>query len=222
MANAQLGLVVRHIRQLATVRAAEEQTDGQLLQRFTQRHEEEAFALLLRRHGPMVLGVCRRVLRHVQDAEDAFQATFLLLAHKSGAIRKQESVGSWLHGVAHRLALRALARRERRKDHERQAATMRKPQATLEVAWQELQAVLDEELLRLPEKYRAPLVLSFLEGKTREETARQLGCPVGTVAGSFAVWTGTRLLVWGGRTQPLGCGLTRSRPVRIAEKLHSR
>src|SRR5712664_413498 len=109
MADAELGVVLRHIRTLAGSRVLAEASDGQLLERFARCREEAAFALLLRRHGPMVLGVCRRVLRQVEDAEDVFQATFLLLAQKVGSIRKRESVGSWLHGVAYRLAARARA-----------------------------------------------------------------------------------------------------------------
>jgi RNA polymerase sigma factor (sigma-70 family) len=154
--------------------------DGQLLERFCARQEEAAFAALLRRHGPMVLGVARRVLGQEQDAEDVLQATFLLLARKVGSIRKRESVGSWLYGVAYRLAVEAKGQRARRQAHERRAGTMRhKP--TREGAWQELVEVLDQALADLPEKYREAVVLCCLEGKTQEEAARQAGCPLGTV-----------------------------------------
>src|SRR5437016_2262593 len=114
MANAQLSGVLRHLRALGETQAVAEASDAELLERFTARHEEAAFAGLLRRHGPMVWAVSRRVLPAVQDAEDIFQASFLLLARKAGSIRKRESVGSWLQGVAHRLALKAKAQRVRR------------------------------------------------------------------------------------------------------------
>jgi RNA polymerase sigma factor (sigma-70 family) len=186
MPKAPLGPVVGHIRRLVPPPDVERLTDGQLLDRFTGEHEETAFAALLRRHGPMVLHVCRRILHQVHDAEDAFQATFLLLARKAASIRKQESVASWLHGVAYRLAVRAKAQRARRHTREQQAAAMHKPGPDLEIAWRELQTVLDEELQRLPEKYRTPLVLCYLEGLTHEAAARQLGWPLGTVTGRLA------------------------------------
>src|SRR5579883_1533870 len=161
-------------------------SDGQLLDRFVNQREEAAFAALLRRHGPMVLHVCRRVLGRIQDAEDVFQAAFLLLARKGGMIRKRDAVGSWLHGVAYRLAVRAKAQARRRQAHEHQAASLRRAEPTLEAAWSEVQAVLDEELRCLPAKYRAVLVLCYLEGQTQEEAARHLGCPLGTVRSRLA------------------------------------
>jgi RNA polymerase sigma factor (sigma-70 family) len=181
MANAPLGAVLRHVRALSGAEDLLATTDGQLLERFVAGREEGAFALLLRRHGPMVLGVSRRVLQREQDAEDVFQATFLILARKAGSIRQRDRVGCWLHGVAHRLALKARARAASRRAHERQAATMRTAEAGPRAAWQELQAALDEALLEVPEKHRAALVLCYLEGKSHEEAARQLGCPVGTL-----------------------------------------
>jgi RNA polymerase sigma factor (sigma-70 family) len=163
-----------------------EESDGQLLERFLARRDEAAFAVLLRRHGGMVLRVCRRVLQHPQDAEDSFQATFLLLARNAGTIRKAESVASWLYGVAYRLAIKARAQAARRQAKEKQAVGMRAKDSDLAAAWQELQVVLDEELHRLPPKYQAPLVLCYLEGKTHEEAAAQLGWPLGTVRGRVA------------------------------------
>ncbi|HEV3082328.1 MAG TPA: sigma-70 family RNA polymerase sigma factor [Gemmataceae bacterium] len=186
MADAELGVVLRHIRTLAGSRVLAEASDGQLLERFARCREDAAFALLLRRHGPMVLGVARRVLRQVQDAEDVFQATFLLLTRKAASIREHESVGSWLHGVAYRLAARARAQAARRLVHEKQAGTMRTTSPGFTAAWQELQAILDEALHKLSEKYRSALVLCYLEGKTQEEAARQLGCPLGTVRSRLA------------------------------------
>ena len=165
---------------------AGEQGDGALLRRFAAGRDEEAFALLVGRHGPMVLDVCRRVLEDVHDAEDAFQATFFILARKAGAVRKADSVASWLYGVALRLALRMKTSAARRRVRERQVAVVDEPDPAVEAARAELRPVLDEELGRLPETYRAPLVLCYLEGKTNEQAARELGWPRGTVAGRLA------------------------------------
>src|SRR5262249_27066414 len=143
--------------------------------------EEAAFAALLRRHGPMVLSVSRRVLRRVEDAEDVFQATFLLLAKKAASIRRRQSVGSWLHGVAHRLAVKAKAQEARRRDREQRAADLRDRRPGLEAAWQEVQAALDAALAELPEMYRSALVLCYLEGKTHTGAAQHLNCPLATV-----------------------------------------
>src|SRR5207244_5601719 len=157
MAHTQLSLILRHIRKLAGDSKA---TDRQLLDRFATQHEEAAFEMLLERHGPAVLGVCRRVLRHEQDAEDVFQATFLTLARKASSIRKPESLGCWLYGVASRLAFKVKTKRK----------TVSLVRETVEpYAGQELCAALDEELNRLPWQYQAPIVVCYLEGKTREE-----------------------------------------------------
>ena len=160
MAIGQLGAVLRHLQRLAAVREGGELTDAQLLQRFTARRDEGAFAALVERHGPMVLGVCRRVLQDAHDAEDAFQATFLILARKAAAIDpRREALGGWLHQVAHRTALRARDRRASRRQHERQAPPMHQPDFTAALVWCDLQPVLDEEVSRLPDKYRVPVVL---------------------------------------------------------------
>ncbi len=172
--------VLGHIRKLCPPAVADA-PDGQLLEQYVGGRDEAAFAALVRRHGPMVLGVCHRVLRQAQDAEEAFQATFLLLARRAQAIRKRGSVGCWLHGAAYRIALKARTQAARRRRRERQAAAAPREEAPSAAAWRELQAVLDEELGRLPARYRAPLVLCYLEGKTQEEAAAQLGCPLGTV-----------------------------------------
>jgi RNA polymerase sigma factor (sigma-70 family) len=179
MANGPLSLVVQHIRKIA---GGEEATDGDLLERFTSQHEEAVFDVLLRRYGPLVLGVCQRVLNHEQDAEDAFQATFLVLARRAGSIQKQASLGSWLYGVSYRLALKVKAGAARRRALERRVATMPPPQPRDETAWSELRPALDLELSRLPEKYRAPLVLCYLEGKTHAEAAQVLGWPCGSMS----------------------------------------
>jgi RNA polymerase sigma factor (sigma-70 family) len=190
MTDAPLGTLLRHLRGLFP-EPPTAVTDRGLLERFTAAGEEAAFAGLLRRHGPMVLGVCRRVLANAADAEDVFQATFLLLARKAASIRKGESVSSWLHAVAFRLALRARAQAATRRRRERQAAEQRTPTPEVPAAG-ELEAALDEELARLPARYRAPLVLCYLEGKTQEEARRRLGRPLGTVRSRLA--RGRRLL----------------------------
>lgn len=184
MASGSLSQVIR--RTLFRVQG-DGTSDGELLERFVARRDGAAFEELVRRHGPMVLRVCRRVLPRLADAEDAFQATFIVLARKADSIVKRASLASWLHGVAHRVALQA---REREQRHQATRAPelqdtladgyQREPDA--EAAWRDLRPVLDEEVGRLPEKYRAPLVLCYLEGRTTDETAAQLGWPRGTVA----------------------------------------
>jgi RNA polymerase sigma factor (sigma-70 family) len=154
---------------------ADDLPDGQLLERYVQGGDEQAFAALVRRHGPMVLGVCRRVLGHEQEAEDTFQAAFLVLVRTAGSVRKQTSFRSWLYGVAYRLALRARqdADRRRRREHHQPAASAGDHLA--ELTCRDLHAALEEELARLPESYRAPLLLCYLEGKTLDEAAGELG-----------------------------------------------
>jgi RNA polymerase sigma factor (sigma-70 family) len=159
--------------------------DGQLLGRFVTARDEAAFAALVRRHGPMVMGVCRRLLHDAHEAEDAFQATFLVLAHKARSVGRPEALGPWLHGVAYRTAARA-RQAARRRARELEAAAMPHDGPEVEAAWRELRQVLDEELGRLALKYRAPLVLFYLEGKSTEEVARQLACPKGTVLSRLA------------------------------------
>jgi RNA polymerase sigma factor (sigma-70 family) len=152
-----------------------------LLQRFASGREEVAFAALVRRHGPLVLGVCRRLLQDSHEAEDAFQATFLVLASKAGTIRKQASVGSWLFGVATRLATRMRTRAARRRALERRTVTMPATDPAADVTWGELSRGLHEEVNRLPETYRAPLLLCYWEGNTQDEAAGRLGWPRGTL-----------------------------------------
>jgi RNA polymerase sigma factor (sigma-70 family) len=184
--SAQLSAVLQHIYRLAGMPTAEGLSDGQLLGRFVDHGDESAFASLLRRHGPMVLGVCRRILRHAQDSEDAFQACFLILARKARTVRQHQSLGAWLYRVAYRLAIAARAETVRRREREREVLEMPQRGPIEESALLELQRTLDEELNRLPEKYRLPVVLCFLEGKTHEQAARELGWPKGTVAGRVA------------------------------------
>jgi RNA polymerase sigma factor (sigma-70 family) len=181
MSPGQADTTLRYIRGLVTTGRARQVPDRELLQNFVSRRDEAAFAALLRRHGPMVHGVCRRVLRNEADAEDAFQAAFLVLARKAAAVRRQESVGSWLYGVAYRVALKARVSAGRRRLREGLADTRRVADPLDDITVREAQALLDEELARLPEKYRAPLVLCCLQGLTRDEAGRQLGWPVGLV-----------------------------------------
>jgi RNA polymerase sigma factor (sigma-70 family) len=181
MVNADLHNVLGHLRDLRDMAALSEAPDAQLLECFTHEHAEAAFAALVRRHGPMVWSVSRRVLPHVQDIEDVFQATFLLLARRAASIRKTESVGSWLHGVAHRLALKLRVQHTRRLSREKRATDMRQSRASDQASLSEVQAALDSALEKLPEKYRAALVLCYLEGMSQEEAARHLDCPLSTL-----------------------------------------
>src|SRR4051794_33095221 len=175
-------LLLHHLRELA---AAPDDTasDRELLRRFAERRDEAAFASLMRRHGPMVLRVCRRLLPHGPDAEDAFQATFLTLAKKAGAVRWHDSAAGWLHGVARNTARRARDAAARRARHERGAPARAGADPLAEMSARELLGALDEELSRLPRQYREPLVLCYLEGAARDEAARRLGCPLGTLKG---------------------------------------
>jgi RNA polymerase sigma factor (sigma-70 family) len=161
-------------------------TDGQLLGCFIECRDEAAFEALVRRHGPLVLGVCRRLLRQEQDAEDAFQATFLVLARKAASLRARELLGNWLYGVAYRTAMQARATVARRQAREKQVQDMPEPQVEPEPAWRELLPLLDGEVNRLPDKYRVPVVLCDLEGKSRKEAARLLGLPEGTLSWRLA------------------------------------
>jgi RNA polymerase sigma factor (sigma-70 family) len=182
MANAQLGSALRQVRAVAAAECARGLADGQLLDRFLASRDQGAFAELIRRHGPLVLRVCRLVLGHEQDAEDAFQVTFLLLARNAASVRNKEALAGWLHGVAHRTALTARRAAARRRRHEGQAHAMTPRSPAVELAWWEVQAVLGEEVERLPTVYRDPFVLCCLEGKSRSEAARELGVKEGTVS----------------------------------------
>jgi RNA polymerase sigma factor (sigma-70 family) len=161
---------------------AVEPTDRELLERFHRLRDQAAFEALVRRHGPMVLGVCRRVLHHVHDAEDAFQATFLVLVRRAGSLRDPELLANFLYGVACRVARKARTRLARQSQCERRGTSMPAEDVYSDLAWQELRSVLDEELHALPAKYQAPLVLCYLEGLTNEEAARRLGWPAGSIS----------------------------------------
>ncbi len=191
MAGVDLGNVLRRLRRLFDRPGYPTPTDAEVLARFLAERDEAAFELLVWRHGPAVLGLCRRMLRREQDAEDAFQATFLTLARRAHSIGRRQSVGSWLYKVAYRVALRARERSCRA--------------AVLPLAGQpepagrapdgpdaEVRSLLDEEVSRLPDKYRAAVVLCYLQGKTNTEAARELGCPRGTIDSRLA-WARQRL-----------------------------
>ena len=161
-------------------------TDGQLLNAFVRQRDADALAALVHRHGPMVWGVCRRLLRSHQDAEDAFQATFLVLVHKAAAVRDKEAVANWLWGVAHQTAVRMRATMAKRHGREQPMTDVAEPAAKEDDPGDDILPLLDRELSRLPDKYRVLIVLCDLEGKTRKEVALRLGCPEGTVAGRLA------------------------------------
>ncbi len=183
MPNVLHGGVWRHTRTLFNEGVIGDLTDEQLLERFVTAHgeaSEMAFEALLERHGPMVLRVCRAILRDRHDAEDAFQATFLVLARRAVSIRSRTSLASWLHGVARRVASGARSAACRRREHERRAAQLAEHFAA-EPRWDDLAQVVHQEIDRLPEAYRAPVMLCDMEGLTEGQAARRLGRPVGTI-----------------------------------------
>jgi RNA polymerase sigma factor (sigma-70 family) len=184
MVSSSLAAVMHQVRAWGD----EELPDGRLLERFVSGGDEAAFAMLLRRHGRLVLSVCRRILGPGPDIDDVFQAAFLVLARKAAGIRKQASVASWLYGVAYRLAVRVKARRQRRARREQNAslhqlAETQAMHADSRASLRELGTILDEELQRLPAGYREALVLCFMEGLSHTQAAQQLGCPLGTLKG---------------------------------------
>jgi RNA polymerase sigma-70 factor (ECF subfamily) len=174
--------VLRFIRKLTASVPTGDTTDGQLLRCFVERRDEAAFSALVRRHGPMVLAVCRRVLCDPHDAEDVFQATFLVLVRRAHSIGRPELLGNWLYGVAYRTALKARAVAGRRRAREGPLVDVPTARSNDEAVWRDLRPVLDDELSRLPQKYRVPVVLCYFEGKTHEEAARCLGCPRETIS----------------------------------------
>jgi RNA polymerase sigma factor (sigma-70 family) len=186
MAKAQMDSVIRHLHQVMLRQDGAGRTDGQLLASFIDQKDEAAFEALVRRHGPMVLGVCRRIVRNHHDAEDAFQATFLVLACKAASVKPRERVANWLHGVALRTALKAKAMTAKRRGREKQVKEMPEPAAVPQDQWRDLQPLLDQELNSLPEKYRLPILLCDLESNTIKEAAQQLGWPQGTLASRLA------------------------------------
>src|SRR4051794_29039650 len=186
MATAQMDTVIRHLRRAVLRQDGAGWTDGQLLASFIEQKDETAFEALVRRHGPMVFGVCRRVARNHHDAEDAFQATFLVLARKATSVRPRERLANWLHGVALRTAMKTKTLTVKRRGRERQVTDMPEPEAARLDPWRDLQPLLDQELHGLPENYRLPILLCDLEGKSIKQATRQLGWPQGTLAGRLA------------------------------------
>ncbi len=172
MATASVNTFLRRLTRGMAAESLRDYSDPQLVERLLAGGDAAAFEAVVRRHGPMVYRVCWRVLQHPEDTEDAFQATFLIAAQRLRTVRRHASLASWLHGIAHRVALKARGRAATRRRRERSAAERVPPD---DVTWRELRAVLDAELGRLPEKWRAPLVLCYLEGRTQDEAARQLG-----------------------------------------------
>jgi RNA polymerase sigma factor (sigma-70 family) len=186
VAHASGSVLIRHLRRAALCPNGAALTDGQLLELFLLHRDEAAFEALVRRHGPMVLAVCRRVIGNLHDAEDAFQASFLVLARKAASVSPRDAVGNWLYGVAYRTAIRARAVCARRWAREKQVKNM--PHLKTEPAdpLQGFEPLLDRELNRLPDKYRLPLILCELEGRLRKDVARQLKVPEGTLSSRLA------------------------------------
>jgi RNA polymerase sigma factor (sigma-70 family) len=180
MAKAVSSLILQMGRRLGEDPRVRDVPDQELLRRFGAQQDQAAFRALLCRHGPMVLDVCGAVLGNEADAEDAFQAAFLVLARKAGSIRKTASLGSWLHGVAYRTALKARAQSAARRKHEARVP-LRQAAEPDDLTWREVRQVLHEELSGLPERYRAPLVLCYLESATQEAAAARLGLAKSTL-----------------------------------------
>ncbi len=186
MASTKEHPILRFIRRITVPADAADGSDGQLLARFVAGRDETAFAALVRRHGPMVFGVCNRVLGASADAEDAFQATFLVLARRAAAVRDPATLGNWLYGVAYRTALKVRSDAAVRRARESRVRTVDVADPSDEVTRRDLRQVLDDELSRLPDKYRVAVVLCYLEGQTQEDAALLLGCPRKTVTTRLA------------------------------------
>ncbi len=182
MSNAPLQRVANYLCKLSSRHLAETMSDRELLELFVVRQEEAAFAAIVARHGALVRAVCRRVLRQDADADDAFQATFLILLRKAGSIGKRESLASWLHGVAHRVSLRAKAELNR----EHRLVRLKEAQSSYDgmqqILLRELEQNLDQAVRSLPECYRACFILCCMHGKSYAQAARLLGCTEGTVS----------------------------------------
>ncbi len=189
MENRRAGLPLSDLSALFRVGVVAGMSDEQLLETLAAAPEAEcqiAFEAIVRRHGPMVLGVCRRVLRGHHDAEDAFQATFMVLALQAGMVRKRKSLGPWLHGVAARIARRARLINRRREEEPIPAEGLAAPEGR-DPALADLDQVVDIEISKLPDKYRLPVIICYLQGRTQEEAARELGWTKGTVSGRLRV-----------------------------------
>lgn len=186
MTRKRFASVVRYLHRATVPGTDAERNDGVLLAQFADHGDEAAFAVLLRRHGPMVLGVCRRLLGNGHDAEDAFQATFLILLRRARALERRPSLSSWLYTVACHLSMKMRAGSARQKAVEEQTAVCSGAETSNVIGWEDVRPVIDQELQRLPAKFRDPVVLCYLEGRTNEEAAQELRWPVGTVKGRLA------------------------------------
>jgi RNA polymerase sigma factor (sigma-70 family) len=175
MARTETSPILHMLRRVVEDQRLKDLPDQELLRHFLIGRDQAAFEALLPRHGSMVLDVCRNVLGNEQEAEDAFQATFLVLTQKAGTIRKASSVGSWLYGVAYRTAIRAQACAAKRRNHEACTPSRNATSAADELSWREVQQLLHAELSRLPERQRAALLHCYLEGKSQDEAAQLLG-----------------------------------------------
>ena len=186
MTDEQSHAVSNQLRRLIGRQSGCTLSDAQLLEDFLNERDEAAFEVLVWRHGTMVLSLCKRILHDEHEAEDAFQVTFLVLARKASSIGKRESLGSWLYKVAYRVALRVRAETLKHAARQEPLDDVPARDSGEELLWRNLRPVLDEEIDRLPEKYRIPFVLCYLEGHTNEEAAEQLGCPKGTILSRLA------------------------------------
>ncbi len=221
----QQSSVMRSIQQLFHQGPVAGLDDGELLERFVSRHDEAAFAALVALHGPLVLGVCRRILRDQHEIEDAFQATFLVLVRRAGSIRDAGRLGPWLHGVARRVAMRARSEAARRRSHHREQAnvaeeTVMRPARQAER--DDLLAIIDQEVDRLPSSFRDAVVLCDLEGRSYAEAARRLRCPLGTLQSRLARGRArlrTRLIRRGVAPVALGAFLAEGASAAVPEAL---
>ncbi len=187
MRRGPVGAAARPLRRIFGAGTVAGLAEWELLRRYLERGDEDAFAAIVARHGPMVLGACRRVLADPADADDAFQVTFLTLARKAASLGESDAIGPWLYGVALRVALRARAEAARRRSVERQTSPAAQASGDLDRAERrEAGSAVAEEVAALPLRYRAPVMLCYLEGLTHEDAARQLGWPIGTVKGRLA------------------------------------
>jgi RNA polymerase sigma factor (sigma-70 family) len=185
VADSRLSGFIQHLR--AGLASSSDRSDRESLTAFLDNKDEAAFELLMRRHGPMVLRVCQRVLNNAQDSEDAFQATFLILARKANTIGKSESLASWLHGVAYRISLHARRSQQRRRQHEQSAGVVEPITHPAEdLGWHDVQLLLEKEIARLPDRYREVFVLCFLQGRSRSEAAFECGLNENTVSSRLA------------------------------------
>ena len=186
MSLSPLSSLLRRLRRTLSSEGGCALSDAELLQRWLEQRDQLAFETLVWRLGPLVLGVCRRLLHRDEEVEDAFQATFLILVRKAATVRRRSSLSGWIYQVAHRVCLRLLAGRKRREQREQPALEEPAILACDDLLWRNLRPILDQEIGRLPERYRVAFLLCALQGKTNTEAASELGCPVGTILSRLA------------------------------------